>query len=188
MSAKAQSSSPVLSHKVRRHLGQDPLLMWTHSSLHKLLHNRLHALLHSSKHTPLKGDKKLSFQLVSQSSESREFRVQVLHLSTAETDSLLRGCTLGIYHSGTQSSLWYHTEWSMLGSRRRTFSSSSVCFLPFHTDLDHQVENLNGCQGNSRLIGISGGLQDPCSGVAPSGHPLSHKRNTVLLRTSISIS
>lgn len=165
-----------------------PALTWTHSSLHKLLSNRLHGLLHSSKHTPLKGDKELSFQLISQSSESREFRVQVLHLSTAGTDSLLRGCTLGIYHSGTQSSLQYHTEWSMLESQRRTFSLSSVCFLPFHTDLDHQVENLNGCQGNSRLIDISGGLQDPCSGVAPSGHPLSRKRTTVLLRTSISIS
>lgn len=145
-------------------------------------------LLHSSKHTPLKGDKDLSFQLVSQSSESREFRVQVLLLSTAETDSLLRGCTLGICHSGTQSSLQYHTERSMLESRRRTFSSSSVCSLPFHTDSDHQVESLNECQGSSRLIGISGGLQDPCSGVAPSGHPLPRKRTAVLLRTSISTS
>lgn len=145
-------------------------------------------LLHSSKHTPLKGDIELSFQLVSQSSESREFRVQVLHLSTAETDSLLHGCTLGIYHSGTQSSLQYHTERSMLESRRRTFSLSSVCSFPFHTDSDHQVESLNVCQGNSRLIGISGGLQDPCSGVAPSGHSLPHRRTPVLLRTSISIS
>lgn len=132
--------------KVHRHLGQDHSF-WGPTPYISHYATSCMVLSHSSKNTSPKGDTESLFQLVSQSSESTESRAQVLHLSTAGAGSLLRGCQcpLSIYHSGTQSSLWYHTERSMLESRRRIFSLSSVCSLPSHTDSAPQVESMSGC-------------------------------------------